>query len=183
MKYWYIYLSECCSVVLLHFLVFELSFDNRALIYNLLIWLTTDFKFILAALFLYLSRSLPLSLLRVMRNVYPSDITSEKFELIFPFLEKTRKTTKPRIIDLYEVFCVLFFLCNICLSTSWIGINSALTFEVQHLILIKRPDDWKMALCSFYLIENQFLPCIPVIVETEWVLTLLSNPITGSVYA
>ena len=52
----------------------------------------------------------PISLLSVMRNVYPSDITRKQFEFILPLLEKTRKTTKPRIIDLYEVFCALLYL-------------------------------------------------------------------------
>ena len=51
-----------------------------------------------------------ISLLSVMRNVYPSDITRKQFEFILPLLEKTRKTTKPRIIDLYEVFCALLYL-------------------------------------------------------------------------
>lgn len=35
---------------------------------------------------------------------YPSDISREKFETIRPLLESVRKTTKPRTIDLYDVF-------------------------------------------------------------------------------
>ena len=54
----------------------------------------------------------PISLLSVMRNVYPNDITREQFKFILPFLKKTRKTRKttiPQIIDLYEVFCALLY--------------------------------------------------------------------------
>ena len=51
----------------------------------------------------------PISLLSVMRNVYPNDITREQFKFILPFLKKTRKTTIPQIIDLYEVFCALLY--------------------------------------------------------------------------
>ncbi|MCL1936345.1 MAG: hypothetical protein FWF57_08250 [Defluviitaleaceae bacterium] len=40
-----------------------------------------------------------------MRKVYSSDITREQFELISADLENLKKTTKPRKIDLYEVFC------------------------------------------------------------------------------
>lgn len=45
-----------------------------------------------------------------MRKVYPSDITREQFEHIRPLLESARKKTKPRTIDLYEVFCGLLYL-------------------------------------------------------------------------
>lgn len=36
--------------------------------------------------------------------IYPSDTSKEKFETIRPILESARKTTKPRALDLYEVF-------------------------------------------------------------------------------
>lgn len=45
-----------------------------------------------------------------MRKAYPSDITREQFEHIRPLLESARKRTKPRKIDLYEVFCGLLYL-------------------------------------------------------------------------
>lgn len=45
-----------------------------------------------------------------MRKSYPSDITREQFEHIRPLLESVRKKTKPRTIDLYEVFCGLLYL-------------------------------------------------------------------------
>lgn len=50
-----------------------------------------------------------------MRKPYPRDITREQFNLISHDLEKVKKTTKPRKIDLYEVFCaVLYLLKNGC---------------------------------------------------------------------
>jgi uncharacterized membrane protein len=46
---------------------------------------------------------------------YPSNITREQFELIREDLESTRKKTKPRKLDLYEVFCgVLYVLKSAC---------------------------------------------------------------------
>ncbi len=50
-----------------------------------------------------------------MRNIYPSDIDREKFEKIRPILESARKKTKPRKLDLYELFCgVLYVLKSGC---------------------------------------------------------------------
>ena len=52
---------------------------------------------------------------RPMRKPYPSDVTREQFEIISPMLELAKKTTRPRKIDLYEVFCaVLYLLKNAC---------------------------------------------------------------------
>lgn len=45
-----------------------------------------------------------------MRKKYPSDITREQFEKIRPILESARKKTKPRKLDLYEIFCALLYL-------------------------------------------------------------------------
>ena len=45
-----------------------------------------------------------------MRKKYPSDITCVQFEKIRPFLESARKKTKPRSVDLYEVFCSVLYL-------------------------------------------------------------------------
>ena len=46
---------------------------------------------------------------------YPSDITREQFEIIRPILESARKKTKPRVLDLYDVFCgVLYILKSGC---------------------------------------------------------------------
>lgn len=49
------------------------------------------------------------------RATYPSDITREQFEAIRPRLEAFKKTTKPRQVDLYDVFCaVLYVLSSAC---------------------------------------------------------------------
>jgi len=41
---------------------------------------------------------------------YPSDITREEFEIIRPDLESARKTTKPRKLDLYDIFCGVLYI-------------------------------------------------------------------------
>lgn len=45
-----------------------------------------------------------------MRKRYPSDISREQFEAIRPLLEGARKRTRPRTVDLYEVFCAVLYL-------------------------------------------------------------------------
>ncbi len=46
---------------------------------------------------------------------YPSDISREHFEKIRAELEGVRKKTKPRTIDLYDIFCgVLYVLKSGC---------------------------------------------------------------------
>ena len=45
-----------------------------------------------------------------MRKVYPSDVTREQFEMIRSILESCRKRTKPRSVDLYEVFCAVLYV-------------------------------------------------------------------------
>ena len=41
---------------------------------------------------------------------YPSDTSREQFEIIKPLLEGARKKTKPRTVDLYEVWCAVLYL-------------------------------------------------------------------------
>lgn len=41
---------------------------------------------------------------------YPSDVTREEFEMIRTELENARKKTKPRKIDLYDVFCAVLYV-------------------------------------------------------------------------
>ncbi len=49
------------------------------------------------------------------RKSYPSDISREQFERIGPLLESVRKRTKPRTVDLHEVFnAVLYLLKSGC---------------------------------------------------------------------
>ena len=45
-----------------------------------------------------------------MRKSYPSDISRKQFDQIRPQLESFRKLTKPRTIDLYDVFCGILYL-------------------------------------------------------------------------
>lgn len=40
-----------------------------------------------------------------MRSAYPRDIRRKQFAIIVPLLERARKKTRPREVDLYEVFC------------------------------------------------------------------------------
>ena len=44
------------------------------------------------------------------RSRYPSDVSREQFERIRPLLEGVRKRTKPRTVDLYEVWCAVLYL-------------------------------------------------------------------------
>ena len=45
-----------------------------------------------------------------MRKAYPSDITREQFEMIADDLRTVKKKTRPRDIDLYEVFCAVLYI-------------------------------------------------------------------------
>jgi transposase len=45
-----------------------------------------------------------------MRELYPSDISREQFELIRSHLESAKKVTKPRIYDLYDIFCAVLYV-------------------------------------------------------------------------
>lgn len=45
-----------------------------------------------------------------MRRTYASDVSRERFEKIRPLLETAREKTKPREVDLYEVFCAILYL-------------------------------------------------------------------------
>jgi transposase len=50
-----------------------------------------------------------------MSHSYPSDISREQFAIIQPLLESARRRTKPRTVDLYDVFCgVLYVLKSGC---------------------------------------------------------------------
>ena len=45
-----------------------------------------------------------------MSHSYPSDISREQFARILPTLESARRRTKPRTVDLYDVFCGVVYL-------------------------------------------------------------------------
>jgi len=50
-----------------------------------------------------------------MSHSYPSDISREQFNKIKSILESARKKTRPRRIDLYDVFCgILYILKSGC---------------------------------------------------------------------
>jgi len=50
-----------------------------------------------------------------MRQPYDSDVSREQFGQILPDLEATKKKTRPRVVDLYEVFCaILYVIKNAC---------------------------------------------------------------------
>ena len=50
-----------------------------------------------------------------MSHSYPSGISREQFARILPTLESARRRTKPRTVDLYDVFCgVLYLLKSGC---------------------------------------------------------------------
>jgi len=49
------------------------------------------------------------------RQAYDSDVSREQFAVISQELESTKKKTRPRKVDLYEVFCaILYLLKNGC---------------------------------------------------------------------
>jgi len=48
--------------------------------------------------------------MREYTHKYPSDITKEEFEIIRAELEGAKKKTKPRDIDLYDIFCAVLYL-------------------------------------------------------------------------
>ena len=45
-----------------------------------------------------------------MSHSYPRDISREQFARILPDLESARRRTKPRTVDLYDVFCGVLYL-------------------------------------------------------------------------
>jgi len=44
------------------------------------------------------------------RQTYPSDITREQFEYIREDLENFKRQTRPRTLDLYDVFCAVLYV-------------------------------------------------------------------------
>jgi len=48
--------------------------------------------------------------MRTFNHNYPSDITREQFEIVREELESAKKTTKPREIDLYSVYCAILYM-------------------------------------------------------------------------
>nr|AAD09490.1 putative transposase [Xanthomonas campestris pv. campestris] len=48
--------------------------------------------------------------MRMRQKTYPSDMSREQFEHVLPILEQARKRTKPRRVDVYEVWCAVLYL-------------------------------------------------------------------------
>ena len=44
------------------------------------------------------------------RQSYGSDVTREQYEAIRPLLENAKKKTRPRKVDLYDVFCAILYV-------------------------------------------------------------------------
>ncbi len=50
-----------------------------------------------------------------MAHSYPSDISRKQFDKIKPLLESVRKKTRPRTVDLFDIFCgILYVLKSGC---------------------------------------------------------------------
>ena len=45
-----------------------------------------------------------------MREIHPSDISKEQFESIRGVLESGKKKTRPREVELYDVFCGILYI-------------------------------------------------------------------------
>ena len=53
--------------------------------------------------------------LKIFMHNYPSDISRSQCAIISPILESSCKTTSPRTVDLYDVFCgILYVLKSGC---------------------------------------------------------------------
>jgi transposase len=48
--------------------------------------------------------------MRTYSHKYESDITREQFEVVREELENAKKATKPRDIDLYDIFCAILYM-------------------------------------------------------------------------
>lgn len=46
--------------------------------------------------------------------MYPSDLSRKQFNKIRPILEKAKKTTRPRKLDLYDIFNALNYVVTTC---------------------------------------------------------------------
>jgi len=61
-------------------------------------------------LFLIILVTQPLLRLTKMESKYPSNISRDQFNKILPLLESFRKKTKPRTVDLYEIFGAMLYI-------------------------------------------------------------------------
>ena len=74
-----------------------------------------------------------------MSHSYPSDISREQFARILPTLESARRRTKPRTVDLYDVFCgVLYLLKSGCQWRMLPAVFPGLYSQQRHAMLVKQ---------------------------------------------
>ena len=71
--------------------------------------------------------------LKIFMHKYPSDIDRSQFVMIAPILESSCKTTSPRTVDLYDVFCgILYVLKSGCQSR----IDAKRLSKLEYLLLL-----------------------------------------------
>lgn len=84
--------------------------------FSRLLLTTENFELLLAEVFCreYNKENITRGIIQ-MREAYDSDITREQYEIISNDLESLKKKTRPRDVDLYDVFCaILYLLKNGC---------------------------------------------------------------------
>ena len=108
----------------------------------------------------------------MMKNINQNDVSFEQFLKILPILESATKHTKPRKIDLYDVFCgILYLLKTGCQwreipekYPNWKLLHYYFTlwkktgiFEeiLQKLVQETRQKNGKKAKTSFIIIDSQ----------------------------
>lgn len=86
------------------------------------------------------------------KKKYQSDISREQFAKIAPILESAKKRTRPRNVDLYDVFCgVLYLLRSGC----------------QWRLVPKEYPDWKL-LHYYFTIWNKTKVLNKVLKKISW---------------
>ena len=80
-----------------------------------------------------------------MRKPYPSDISREAFKEIEPLLLSGRKQTRPRVVDVYEVFCALLYIlksgCQWSMLPRDFHLHASFFVAVFHGVIQKDAED------------------------------------------
>ncbi len=100
-----------------------------------------------------------------MHKNYPSHVTKEQFENIRSILENSKKKTKPRNLDLYEVFCAVLYVLKSGCQWRMLPKNFPKWQTVYYYFQIwsKNSDKEPIILT---VIKNGLLP--HVLVEKQW---------------
>ena len=71
--------------------------------------------------------------LKIFMHNYPSDISRSQFAIISPILESSCKTTSPRTVDLYDVFCGILYVLK-----KWVSMenDTKRLSELEYLLLL-----------------------------------------------